>query len=55
MGNETTITAETRKLDYSIVREFEALRGLVFKVFLDPELLMRWPSLHGLKKTVLDK
>jgi uncharacterized protein YndB with AHSA1/START domain len=42
MANKTTITAEPGKLDYFIVREFEAPRELVFKAFTDPELVKQW-------------
>src|SRR5262245_20082469 len=52
MANETTITAEAGKLDYFIVREFEAPRELVFKAFTDPELVTKWLGPHGLKMTI---
>jgi uncharacterized protein YndB with AHSA1/START domain len=52
MANETTITAEPGKLDYFIVREFEAPRELVFKAFTDPELVVQWLGPHGLKMTI---
>jgi uncharacterized protein YndB with AHSA1/START domain len=52
MTNETTITSEPGKLDYTIVREFEAPRDLVFKAFTDPELVIKWLGPHGLKMTI---
>ena len=52
MANETVITAEPGKLEYFIVREFEAPRELVFKAFTDPELVKQWLGPHGLKMTI---
>ena len=52
MANETVITAEPGKLDYFIVREFEAPRDLVFKAFTDPELVTKWLGPRGLKMTI---
>ena len=40
--NQTTITAEPGKQELVITREFDAPRELVFKVFIDPELLPQW-------------
>src|SRR5437867_6068669 len=52
MANKTAIIAEPDKLDYLIVREFEAPRELVFKAFTDPELVIKWLGPHGLKMTI---
>jgi uncharacterized protein YndB with AHSA1/START domain len=49
--NETSITAETGRLDVVITREFEAPRELVFKAFIDAELLSQW---LGPKKHVME-
>lgn len=42
MKNQTKIIAEAGKQELFIVREFEALRELVFKAFKDPDLLAQW-------------
>jgi len=43
MTNEMTkITAETGKQEITIVREFNAPRGVVFKAFTDPKLYKEW-------------
>jgi uncharacterized protein YndB with AHSA1/START domain len=40
--NQTQIIAEKGKQELFIIREFEAPRDMVFKVFSDPELLVQW-------------
>jgi uncharacterized protein YndB with AHSA1/START domain len=40
--NQTRITAEPGKQEIIITREFDAPRKLVFKAFIDPELLVQW-------------
>lgn len=40
--NQTTIAAEPGRQEYFITREFEAPRELVFKAFVDPELVVQW-------------
>ena len=40
--NQTQIIAEKGKQELFIIREFEAPRELVFKAFIEPELLMQW-------------
>jgi uncharacterized protein YndB with AHSA1/START domain len=40
--NQTKITAEPGKQEIIIIREFDAPRKLVFKAFIDPELLVQW-------------
>jgi uncharacterized protein YndB with AHSA1/START domain len=52
MVNETRIIAEPGKLDFLIVREFEAPRELVFNAYTDPELVIKWLGPHGLKMTI---
>lgn len=52
--NQTTITAEPGKQEIVIMREFDAPRELVFKVFTDPELLPQWWGPRYLS-TIVDK
>jgi uncharacterized protein YndB with AHSA1/START domain len=52
MANKTTLTAEPGKLDLSITREFDAPRDLVFKAYMDAELVKKWRGPRGLKMTV---
>jgi len=40
--HQVTVTAEPGKQELFIVREFDAPRELVFKAFIDPELLIQW-------------
>jgi len=40
--NETKVVAEPGKQELFITREFEAPRELVFKAFVDPELVVQW-------------
>lgn len=40
--NQTTITAEPGKQEILILREFDALRELVFRAYHDPKQLPRW-------------
>jgi uncharacterized protein YndB with AHSA1/START domain len=42
LSNQVKITAEPGRQELFIVREFEASRELVFKVFSDPKLIIRW-------------
>jgi len=39
---KTTIIAEAGKQELFIIREFDAPRELVFKAFIEPELLVKW-------------
>ncbi len=50
--NTTKITAEPGKQEIFIIREFDAPRELVFKVFTDPELYAQWIGPRGLKTTI---
>jgi uncharacterized protein YndB with AHSA1/START domain len=52
MTNKTAIIAEPDKLDYLIVREFEAPRPLVFQAFTDPELIRQWLGPRRLKMSI---
>ena len=45
--NKTTIIAEPGKQELFITREFDALRELVFKAHIDPELFVQWLGPHG--------
>lgn len=50
--NKTIVTVEPGKQEIVITREFDAPRELVFKAFVDPELLVQWLGPHGLTMTV---
>ena len=41
-NNKTKITAEPGKQEIVITREFEAPRELVFKAYIDPQLIPQW-------------
>jgi uncharacterized protein YndB with AHSA1/START domain len=47
-NNQTTIIAEPGTQEIVITREFDAPRELVFKAFIDPELLIQWLGPRGL-------
>jgi uncharacterized protein YndB with AHSA1/START domain len=40
--NQTKITAEPGKQEIIITREFDAPRELVFKAFIEPDLIVQW-------------
>lgn len=40
--NKTKIVAEPGKYDFTIEREFDAPRDLVFRAFTEPDLLVQW-------------
>ena len=40
--NKTKVVAEPGRLDFTITREFDAPRELVFKAHTDPELFKQW-------------
>ncbi len=42
MTNQSKITIEPGKQEILISREFDAPRELVFKAFIDPELVVKW-------------
>lgn len=42
MPNKTVVTAEPKKQELFITREFDAPRDLVFKAHTDPELYVQW-------------
>ena len=50
--NKTQITAEPGIPHIIISREFDAPRGLVFRAYTDPELLVRWLGPRDLTLTV---
>jgi len=50
--NETTITAEPGKQELFIIREFDAPRELVYKVFTDPELIPQWLGCRDMEVSV---
>ena len=49
---ETTITSEKGKQEMFIVREFEALRDLVFKAHIDQNLVTRWMGPNDLEMKI---
>lgn len=53
-GRRTIITAEPGKQESVITREFDALPGMVYKAFTDPELYVQWVGPRRFKMT-LDK
>ncbi len=52
MANRTQITAEPRKQEICITREFDAPRELVFKAHTDPELYVQWLGPRELRMTI---
>ena len=52
MANKVTVTAEEGKQDLYIIREFDALRELVWKAHTDPELYVQWVGPHGMTMTI---
>lgn len=50
--NKTKVYAEPGKLDFTITRDFNAPRELVFKAFTDPELIVKWLGPRTLKLEV---
>jgi uncharacterized protein YndB with AHSA1/START domain len=50
--NKTQITAEPGIPQIIITREFDAPRGLVFRAYTDPELLVQWLGPRDLALTV---
>jgi uncharacterized protein YndB with AHSA1/START domain len=50
--SKTEITAEPGMPQITITREFDAPRGLVFRAFTDPELLVQWLGPRDLTLTV---
>ena len=52
--NQTTITVEPGKQEIVITREFDAPRELVFKTFMNPDLLSQWWGPRYLT-TIVDK
>jgi uncharacterized protein YndB with AHSA1/START domain len=47
--NKTTVVAESGKQELFIIREFEAPRSLVFKVFSDKKLIESWLGCKEMK------
>ena len=47
--NKTSVIAEAGKQEFFIVREFDALRSLVFKAFSDKKLLEGWLGCKQMK------
>ena len=56
MKNQIQFIARKGKQEYSIIREFNAPRNLVFKAFSQPELLADWflPKEANLKIDIMD-
>lgn len=54
VDNRTKIVAEPQKQEIMITRDFDAPRDLVFKAYVDPELIVQWLGPRGYK-LVLDK
>jgi uncharacterized protein YndB with AHSA1/START domain len=52
--NETKVTAQPGIQEILITREFDAPRDLVFKVYTDPEMMLRWMGPRNLEM-VIDK
>jgi uncharacterized protein YndB with AHSA1/START domain len=52
MKNKTEILAEPGKQELFIKREFDAPRELVFRAYIDPDILMQWLGPRDLKMTV---
>jgi uncharacterized protein YndB with AHSA1/START domain len=52
MMNKTQITAEPGIPQIIITREFDAPRGLVFRAYTDPDLLVQWLGPRDLALTV---
>ncbi|MEO6051547.1 MAG: SRPBCC family protein [Pyrinomonadaceae bacterium] len=52
MSNKTTITAEPRKLELYIIREFAAPRELVFRAYTEAERYEQWVGPKDLTMTI---
>jgi len=52
MSNQTKIIAEKGKQEFFIEREFDAPRELVFKAFIEPDLLTEWLGPGRLKMEI---
>lgn len=52
MSNQTKIIAEKGKQEFFIEREFDAPRELVFKAFVEPDLLVQWLGPGRLKMEI---
>ena len=50
--NKTVINAEPGRQDYTVIREFDAPRELVFKAHVDPKLLAQWLGPRDLEMIV---
>lgn len=50
--NKTVIKAEPGRQEYTITREFDAPRELVFKAHVDPKLYVQWLGPRGLEMTL---
>lgn len=50
--NQTVINAEPGRQDYTITREFDAPRELVFRAHVDPGLFVQWMGPRGLQTTL---
>jgi len=50
--NRVTVKAEPGKQELFIVREFDAPREMVFKAFIDPELLIQWLGPKSMTMTI---
>ncbi len=50
--NKTKVTAESGKQEFSITREFDSPRELVFKAFTDPKLYAQWVGPRGYSMTL---
>ena len=52
LKNKTTITAVPGSQELFITREFDAPRELVFRAFMDPDILVQWLGPHRLTTTI---
>jgi uncharacterized protein YndB with AHSA1/START domain len=50
--NETKVTAQPGTHEILITREFDAPRDLVFKVYTDPEMMLRWLGPRNMKMEI---
>ena len=50
--NQLKITAEPGRQELYVVREFDAPRELVFRIFTDPDLLHRWLGPRNMTMTI---
>jgi uncharacterized protein YndB with AHSA1/START domain len=52
MANKTEVVAEPGRQELLIIREFDALRELVFRAHTDPEIYVKWVGPYGMTMSI---